>query len=173
MTTMRDLLIWQYDMAWALMSHHLESLTTQECLWRPSTHGLHVQRGPDGRWGADWPEHERYDLGPASIGWLTWHACFWYAMLLDHTYGDAQLQREQVAWPGSADGVRETLRLHHEAWRARLEGTAPDEWSSRARTRWPFQERPFAELMAWSTVELTKSASEIGYARFLYAARAV
>jgi hypothetical protein len=38
------------------------------------------------------------------------------------------------------------------------------------RTRWPFQDRPFGDVIAWVNVELTKNAAEIGYARFLYAA---
>ena len=40
------------------------------------------------------------------------------------------------------------------------------------RTRWPFQGRPFGDVVAWANVELTKNAAEIGYARFLYAVRA-
>ncbi|MEP7384524.1 MAG: DinB family protein, partial [Gemmatimonadota bacterium] len=111
----RDVLLRQYDMAWKLMSYHLESLTTEECLWRPALVGLHVHEDADGAWRADWPEHEGYELGPSSIAWLTWHACFWYAMAIDHSFGVAQVAREQVSWPGSADGVRETLgRLHTE-----------------------------------------------------------
>jgi hypothetical protein len=31
--------------------------------------------------------------------------------------------------------------------------------------------RPFADVIAWVSVELTKNAAEIGYARFLYATR--
>lgn len=171
MMTTRDVLLWQYDMAWRLMSHHLETLTTEECLWRPAEGGLHVHRNAGGEWTADWPEHERYDLGPASIAWLTWHACFWYSMLLDHTDGSATLQRDRVRWPGSAELLRTTLRQLHERWRSVMEHTPPGDWGATARTRWPFGDRPFADLVAWSTVELTKSASEIGYARFLYAGR--
>ncbi len=171
MMTTRDVLLWQYDMAWRLMSHHLETLTTDECLWRPADVGLHVHPDASGEWTADWPEHERYDLGPASIAWLTWHACFWYSMLLDHTCGAAQLQRDDVAWPGTAGAVRETLRQLHDRWHTAIERTPADEWRGTERTRWPFRDRPFADLVAWSTVELTKSASEIGYARFLYARR--
>jgi hypothetical protein len=42
---------------------------------------------------------------------------------------------------------------------------------STARTRWPFRERPFGDVIAWVNVELTKNAAEVGYARFLYATR--
>jgi hypothetical protein len=40
---------------------------------------------------------------------------------------------------------------------------------STQRTRWPFQDRPFGDVIAWVNVEFTKNAAEIGYARFLYA----
>jgi hypothetical protein len=43
---------------------------------------------------------------------------------------------------------------------------------SSKRTRWPFQDRPFGDILAWANVELMKNAAEIGYARFLYAVRA-
>ena len=43
--------------------------------------------------------------------------------------------------------------------------------SSRARTRWPMADRPFADVVAWVNVELMKNAAEIGFARFLYATR--
>lgn len=69
---------------------------------------------------ADWPEHERYDLGPPSIAWLTWHMIFWWSKLLDHSFGEAQLQRESVPWPGDADGVRTRLLDLRGDWRARL-----------------------------------------------------
>lgn len=42
---------------------------------------------------------------------------------------------------------------------------------SSARTRWPFQDKPFAEVLAWLNIELTKNAAELGYAGFLYAVR--
>ncbi|HYW10329.1 MAG TPA: hypothetical protein VE871_00165 [Longimicrobium sp.] len=46
-----------------------------------------------------------------------------------------------------------------------------EELESSARTRWPMQDRPFGDVVAWATMELTKNAAEIGYARFLYAVR--
>lgn len=168
---LRDVLGRQYDMAWKLLSYHLETLTTEECLWRPATAGLHVSHAAGNGWCADWPEHEGYDLGPPSIAWLSWHACYWYAMLNDHTFGSAALAREQVRWPGGADAVRGTLRKLHEEWRSAITRATDAEWESQERTRWPFRERSLADLVAWSTIELTKSAAEIGYARFLYAAR--
>ena len=170
-TDSRDYLVRQLDTAWKLTSFHLDGLSTEECLWRPASEGPHVRQLPSGDWRADWPEHERYDLGPPSIAWLTWHIGFWWSMVCDHSFGEGSLSREKVTWPGSADAVREWVSgLHHE-WREKLERFSPADLQSPERTRWPFRDRPFGEVVAWVNVELTKNAAEIGYARFLYAVR--
>ena len=168
----RDYLIRQFETAWMLTSYHLDGLATEECLWRPAPVGLHVHRGADGSWRADWPEHEGYDLGPPSIAWLTWHLGFWWSMVLDHSSGNATLTREDVTWPGSADGVREWVGRLQGQWKALLERVTDDDLRATEKTRWPFQDRPFGDVIAWANVELTKNAAEIGYARFLYAVRA-
>ena len=98
----QNCLIWQFDVAWKLAELHLTGLTTQECLWRPAHTGLHVSRIVDGRWQADWPEREGYDLGPPSIAWIMWYMGFWWSMVLDHSFGKQQLSRDSVFWPGSS-----------------------------------------------------------------------
>ena len=167
----RDTLIRQVDIAWALTQYHLDGLTTDECLWRPAHVGLHVHQDADGTWRAEWPEHEGYILGPPSIAWVTWHMGFWWSMVLDHSFGDAKLQREDVAWPGGAEAVREWLGGLAGRWRAAIEQLDDEELLSHTRTRWTFADRPFADVVAWATVELTKNAAELGYARFLFAVR--
>lgn len=168
----RGYLIRQFETAWKLTNIHLDGLATEECLWRPARKGLHVHHVHGAGWRADWPDHEGYDLGPPSIAWLTWHVGFWWSMVLDHSFGDGALSRENVMWPGNADGVREWLGRLHREWRAVLEQVTGDDLRSVQRTRWPFQDRPFADVVAWVNIELTKNAAEIGYARFLYAVRA-
>ena len=163
-------LIRQFEIAWALTSYHLDGLTTEECLWRPADQGLHV-RLAEGKWRADWPEHEGYDLGPPSVAWVTWHICFWWSMVLDHSFGAGTLAREDVAWPGDADGVREWIGALKERWIELIEPLTDEELRSAERTRWPMQDRPFGDVVAWANVELTKNAAELGYARFLYAVR--
>ncbi len=164
-------LIRQLDTAWKLTALHLNGLTTGECLWRPARQGLHVHQHSDGGWRADWPTHEGYDLGPPSIGWLTWHLGFWWSMVLDHSFGDGTLAREQILWPGSAEGVSGWVGRLQVEWREALVGLTDDDLRSTRRTRWPFQHRPFGDVVAWANVELAKNAAEIGYARFLYAVR--
>ena len=167
----RQYLLRQFDTAWKLMALHLDGLDTEECLWRPARAGLHVKRDSDGGWHADWPDHERYDLGPPSIAWLTWHAGFWWSMVLDYSFGRGDLVRERVSWPGSAADARDWLSRLSGEWRVVLERTTSDDLRSAQRTKWPFTARPFGDVVAWVNVELTKNAAEIGYARFLYAVR--
>jgi hypothetical protein len=159
----------QFETAWKLTSYHLDGLTTDQCLWRPARAGLHVHRAPDGEWRADWPDHEGYDLGPPSIAWVTWHLGFWWSMVLDHSFGSGELSRDQVTWPGTAGGTRDWLGRLQQQWEGRLHEATSEDLQSPERTRWPMQDRPFGDVVAWVNVELTKNAAEIGYARFLYA----
>jgi hypothetical protein len=161
----------QFDTAWALLQYHLNGLTTEECLWPPRNVGPHVRQRPDGRWMADWPEREDYAAGPPSIAWITWHVGFWWSMVLDHSFGPAKLIKEEIFWPGDADGVRAWLERLRQEWQTALKPLTPADLDSSDRTRWPMRDRPFADVIAWVTVELTKNAAEIGYARFLYATR--
>lgn len=168
---MREVLLRQFDIAWKLARYHLDGLATAECLWRPAEMGLHVHRGADGRWYGDWPEKHGYDIGPPSIAWISWHIEFWWSMVLDHSFGAGALARDNVVWPGDADAVRNRLDALHARWREAVGGFTDAELHSSTNTRWPFKERPFADVVAWVNVELTKNAAELGYARFLYATR--
>lgn len=121
---------------------------------------------------ADWPEREEYDIGPASIGWVTWHVGFWWSMLLDHSFGAGALERADVYWPGDAEAVRVWIGDLEVKWLGHLAELCEDDLQSAALTRWPFKGRPFYDVIAWATLELTKNAAEIGYGRFLFAASA-
>lgn len=163
-------LLRQHEIAWKLARYGLDNLTTDECLWRPNGSGPHVQRQSDGTWVADWPTREAYDIGPPSIAWLTWHMGFWWSMVLDHSFGEGMLGREHITWPGDAASVRRWLSDLQVEWCGALSRVGSQDLRRMDRTRWPFQDRPFGDVVAWVNVELTKNAAEVGYARFLYAA---
>ena len=165
-------LIRQFETAWKLAAYHLDGLSTAECLWRPAARGLHVEQAADGRWHGQMPVHEGYDIGPPSIGWLTWHIGFWWSMVLDHSFGEGVLSHRDVLWPGSAAATEGWICDLHDSWLRTLNRLTDAELASSARTKWPFRERRFGDVVAWVNVELTKNAAEIGYARFLYAASA-
>lgn len=168
----RDALLRQFDIAWALTEYHLNGLGEDECLWRPASRGLHVHQKA-GEWRADWPEHEGYDLGPSSIAWITWHMVFWWSSVLDHSFGSARLTRENVLWPGSAAAVKARIVELAAEWRKQLELLDDDELRSTRRTRWPFQDKPFMDVVSWLNIELAKNAAELGYVRFLYGSKAI
>jgi DinB superfamily len=168
---LRDVLLRQLDVSWRLASYHLDGLTTEECLWRPARVGPRLIEMEPGRWGARIPKHERYDLGPATIGWLTWHMGYWWSMVLNRTFGDGKLDAARVAWPGSAEATVAWITAQHTEWRQRLESASDADMLSRERVHWPYTHKPFADLAAWVNIELMKNAAEIGYVRFLYAVR--
>jgi len=167
---LRDSLLRQFDTAWALAEYHFKDLSDEECLWRPGGVGPHIRRQSDGSWRADWPERESYDAGPPSIGWMLWHMGFWWSMAIDHAFGAAALTREEFAWSGDAAEAVRRIRALAEQWRSQLERMTADDFRSHERARWPFRDRPFADIAAWANLELMKNASEIGYCRFLFAA---
>lgn len=164
-------LVRQHETAWKLARYHLDGLSTDECLWRPGGIGPHVRATADVTWHADWPTEEGYHIGPPSIAWLTWHMGFWWSMVLNHSFGDAALVREDVLWPGDADAVRSWLDGLQSDWRGAIGSLTADDLAATERSRWPFRDRSFADVVAWVNLELTKNAAEIGYARFLYAVR--
>jgi hypothetical protein len=94
-------------------------------------------------------------------------------MVRDHSFGEGSLSKENVLWPGTAESTRKWIIGLHNEWRAVLDHLTDDDLKSSQRTKWPFKDRPFGDVVAWVNVELTKNASEIGYARFLYASRTV
>lgn len=164
----RNLINFQFDISWQLLEYHLPGIEEQECLWKPNEKGLHVYKEA-GIWRADWPESESYDIGPASIAWLTWHIIFWWSMVLDYSFGDGTLTREEVQWPGSMTAVKEKIDSLRDKWQGLVGGLREDELFSTNRSHWPLEDRPFYEVAGWLNLELMKNASEIGYCRFLYA----
>lgn len=166
----REILDVQLNVAWKLLDLHLTGLSDEECFWRPAARALHVLND-SGTWRAEWPETEAYVTGPASIAWLTWHIGFWWSTVLNHSFGDRTLRREDITWPGAAEATRAWLTKLHDEWVTALAALPDDELGSTERTRWPFADKPFYQLAAWLNLELMKNAAEIGYCRFLYAVR--
>ena len=62
-------------------------------------------------------------------------------------------------WPGTADAVREWIGGLHQQWRQTVERLEDEDLLSNRLTRWPFQDRPFGDVIAWVNIELTKNAA--------------
>jgi len=58
------------------------------------------------------------------------------ACVLDHSFGDGTLHREDIAWPGSADGARAWLADLHAEWVERLAALPDHAFASTELTRW-------------------------------------
>lgn len=164
----RGSLKFQFNISWQMLEYHLSSLENEEYLWRPSSKGLHIHN-KTGIWHADWPESEAYEIGPASIAWITWHITYWWEMVFDYSFGNGTLTREDIICYGNIKETKEKIRLLHNRWEKVLTELSVDEIISIDRTKWPFTDRAFHELAAWLNLELMKNAAEIGYCRFLYA----
>jgi hypothetical protein len=100
-----------------------------------------------------------------------WHIGFWWSMAINHSFEDSTLNQESVICPSTSNDARSWLLSLHDRWIELLSTVSDEDLLSSAKTRWPFQNRPFADVIAWVNIELTKNASELGYARFLYATR--
>lgn len=105
------------------------------------------------------------------MAWLLWHMVFWWSMVVDHSFGDATLERDSIYCPADPDAVGVLLKALHDEWTERVSGLSEDALRSTKDTRWPFKDRPFGDVVGWVNIELTKNAAELGYARFLYATR--
>jgi len=172
MSTTKDLLLSQFGISWALTAHHLNGLSTDECLWRPAEPCLHVREVGTGQWVADWPEHEGYAIGPPSIAWTTWHMGFWWHKAIAHLVGEAGPSARDVPWPGSAQGVQQQLGALRTQWLELLSNASAADLQAVRAHGWPIPDAPLQTTAAWLNVELMKNAAEIGVIRFLYGVRA-
>lgn len=171
LTSLKDMLTFQFNISWQLLDYHLGNLEHEEVLWKPSKKSLHVYKKGN-EWIADWPETEAYEIGPASIAWTTWHILFWWSMVFDHSFGEGTLTKDSVKWPENIETVKQELQMFYEKWTALLETVTPEELLAKDKTNWPFEGLPFYQLAGWLNVELMKNAAEIGSIRFMYATRA-
>jgi len=154
----------QLRITWMLAEEVLAGLTQEEALWVPSPDSYTV-RQLQGIWVADWAEPEPNPAPPTSIAWVQWHIIWWMSMVINHSFGDAQLQRQDVAWPGTTESLAEInrLRLH---WIERLDQLTEAELESADYTHWPYQDdRPFALVAGWVNIELMKNVAEMASLR--------
>lgn len=162
---------WQFDMAWRLADvHFLPELTDDACHWLPSPGAVTVRRDDHGAWRADWIDDERGPGPTASLAWLTWHLQWWLGDAIAAARHRAGTPREEVTWPGSADGVRAMLGELAAQWRSVLADAADRDLDGPVGDSWPGPAWPLRTLFAWVDMELMKNVAEIGAGLRLYAA---
>lgn len=161
-------ILFQLDITWQLFLYHIQNLSDDEALWCKKAEGLQIHH-VDGNWQIDWPETEEYDLGPASIAWTMWHIIYWWEMVLNYSFGDCSLGKENIEWPGSVKQAIDKIDSLHNQWIKFLSNLTLEQLQSKQYTKWPFSNRSFYDLALWINIELMKNVSEIGYGRYLYA----
>lgn len=90
-------------------------------------------------------------------------------MVLDYSFGDGSLKKEDIEWPGSVKRAVEKIDSLHSRWIKVLSNLTLEQLQSKQYTKWPFSKRCFYDLALWINTELMKNVSEIGYGRYLYA----
>ena len=76
---------------------------------------------------------------------------------------------DEVAWPGSAEGVVRQLEILSVGWAEVLTGLDDADLERPFAYPWP-EPRPLRIALAWANSELMKNIAEIGCLRHIYAA---
>ncbi|HEY7978996.1 MAG TPA: DinB family protein [Rhizomicrobium sp.] len=164
-----ETLQWQFGLAWRLAEYHLPALTDEACLWEPIPHCWTVRQSPDGKWRPDWTEVEPDPPPATTIGWASWHLIWWWSAALREIRNEPAVAREDVLWPGSAEGVQLQLKALSREWEATLAGLQESEMEKPFAHPWA-EPRPLRIALAWANAELMKNVAEIGYVRLLFEA---
>lgn len=167
----RDVLRWQFDLAWSLLELHLDELEPEDFLWEPARYCWTVRPGDDGMWVADFAETEPDPVPIPTIAWLTWHIGWWWTAATEHAQGQRPRGHDEVAWPGDGKTTVAWLRRLRVDWIAVLDRLTNADLDFSAQFPWPSDPgKTIAHMLAWVNSELMKNAAEIGQLRLLRAA---
>ena len=163
----RELLRWQFDLAWSLFEFHLERLAPEDSLWEPTGHCWTVRRTEDGGWTPDWAEVEPDPIPVPTVAWTTWHIGWWWSVTMDHLRGEVPRDRTEIVWPGETEAVA-WLRGLRDEWVTVLDGLTDADLDAPAPFPWRDDpEMTVAHTLAWVDAELMKNVAEIGQLRLL------
>ncbi|MEM7324741.1 MAG: DinB family protein [Actinomycetota bacterium] len=155
----------QLQTTWSFAESALEGLTDEEALWCPSPDSWTVHLGDDGGWHADWSEPEPWPAPPTSIAWIQWHVIWWWSTVIDRSFGDGDLKREDVTWPGAREAMGAIDGLRR-VWLDHLDTLTAADLAANTRSRWPYTDgRPFGLIVGWVNVELMKNVAEMSQLR--------
>ncbi len=166
---MKKEMLFQLDIVWQLFEYHCHNLSKKEAMWCKTPQGLQIRKTDDS-WGADWPDTEVYTIGPPSIAWTMWHIMYWWKKVLSMSKDNKTIEKEDIIWPGSVDLAIDEIGRCHRDWIAFVESLSDEDLCSDKMCKWPFEGQSMYSLILWLNVEFMKNVSEIGSARFLYAA---
>lgn len=169
-TALIENITFQFSISRQLLEYHLSSLSQEEYMWRSQNSGLYIKE-VDGKWYADLPETEEYEMGTPSIAWILWHITYWWEMVFNHSFGDGTLTNEAITVHSDIEVLKSTIYSLIEKWEKTLSNITEEDLYSKQYSQFPFNnEVEFHKLASWLNLELMKNSAEIGYTRFEYAA---
>lgn len=137
----------------------LADVSLEECLhkFRPDAWSVHER---DGRWYG-MLEDEPPNIPVPTLAWTMWHPMWWMETLLTVSRGGSPLAAAEVEWPGPTTTVPKLRELWTE-WTAFVDGLTEDDLRATELTRFPYTDgRPFAYVLGWASMEMTKNLSEM------------
>lgn len=158
----KESLLAQLEVSWALLEYHLKDLSAAEMNFEV-THPSLSTKG--------FPEIEAYDIGMPTIAWTMWHIDFWWSMALDYNFGNGRLTVEDIDWPRDVGTAFSNLADLKSQWVKCISEMSEEEFARSKEGQWPLQNKPFYEVAGWLNLELMKNAAEIGSVRFAYGVR--
>ena len=176
------ILLAQLDSAWGLLESRLDGLTDAEYLWEPvpgcwslRRRGASRSASPEGRgeWLLDGESPPPHPPPVTTIAWRLCHIALGELLRYDWTFGRHRLEAGDVEWPATARQAVAFLTAAHGRWRSALEGVSTGELDEVGRSQMPYGLDPevrFADLLAWTNLELVHHGAEVGCLRDLYRA---
>lgn len=155
---------WQFDMTWSLLEVYLDELTDADCCWQPSMQAWTVRQTDDGSWIADWADPEPVPTPAVTIGWLTWHICWWWEAAMSGWRDGHLLAPTDARWPGSATAAVGALRALRGRWIDVL-GDPVLQQGMTSTAAFPWSDNPGRtneHVLLWVNTELMKNTAEIG-----------
>ena len=176
------ILLAQLDSAWGLLEARLAGLTDEEYLWEPVAgcwslrpRGQARSRHPEGRgqWLLDGESPPPHPPPFTTIAWRLCHIASGELLRYDWTFGRHHLETGDILWPPTAAEAVTFATGAHNRWRIALEGVSTAELDEVGRSQMPYGLDPevrFADLLAWTNLELIHHGAEVACLRDLYRA---
>ena len=162
---MQDTVIrWQFDLTWSLLDAYLDELTDADCFWHSAQTWWTVHQTDDGSWTPDWADPEPVPAPAVTIGWLTWHICWWWEAAFAGLRGRRVPAPTEARWPGSSSGAVEAVRGLRERWVTFLnDPVGQPDMAAAASFPWADNaDRTNEHVLWWVNAELMKNTAEIG-----------
>jgi hypothetical protein len=157
--SLRAVLDRQVEILLQLSDEVLNDVSMGECLhkFHPESWSVHER---DGRWFG-FLEDEPLGVPVPTLAWTMWHPVWWLQTLIAVSHGNQVPDASEVEWPGPVATVSRIRELWTE-WTLFASGLSEHDLSSNELTRFPYKDgRPFAYVLGWASMELTKNLSEM------------